>query len=72
VAASVRDLLDSRNRTVEKSGPDFWQKSQNRWNSRTYSLTLTYSFSSKNAKKSNKQERDENMENFFDEGGADD
>ena len=44
LALNVRDLLDSRSRSNKTWGDGFWQYSENRWHSRTISLTLTYNF----------------------------
>ena len=44
LALNVRDLLDSRSRENKTWGDGFWQYSQNRWHSRSVSLTLTYNF----------------------------
>ena len=44
LALNVRDLLDSRARRNITWGDGFWQFSENRWHSRTVSLTLTYNF----------------------------
>ena len=44
LALNVRDLLDSRARRNITWGDGFWQFSENRWHSRTISLTLTYNF----------------------------
>ncbi|MBQ5379725.1 MAG: TonB-dependent receptor, partial [Paludibacteraceae bacterium] len=48
LALNVRDILDSRARRNTTWGGDdtigFWQFSENRWHSRSISLTLTYNF----------------------------
>ena len=44
LALNVRDLLDSRARRNITWGDGFWQFSENRWHSRSISLTLTYNF----------------------------
>jgi hypothetical protein len=44
LALNVRDLLDSRARRNITWGEGFWQFSENRWHSRSISLTLTYNF----------------------------
>lgn len=44
LALNVRDLLDSRARRNTTWGDGFWQFSENRWHSRSISLTLTYNF----------------------------
>ena len=40
----MRDLADSRARRNTTWGEGFWQFSENRWHSRSISLTLTYNF----------------------------
>ena len=44
LALNARDLLDSRARRNTTWGDGFWQFSENRWHSRSISLTLTYNF----------------------------
>ena len=44
LALNVRDLLDSRARRNTTWGEGFWQFSENRWHSRSISLTVTYNF----------------------------
>ena len=44
LALNVRDLLDSRARRNTTWGDGFWQFSENRWHSRSISLTITYNF----------------------------
>ena len=51
LAFNVRDILDSRARRNTNWGDGFWQKSENRWHSRTVSLTLTYNFGTNQNKK---------------------
>ena len=64
LALNVRDLLDSRARRNITWGDGFWQFSENRWHSRTISLTLTYNFG-------NQQPRRRRPEGDF-SGGSDD
>ena len=51
LAFNVRDILDSRARRTTTWGDGFWQKQENRWHSRTVSLTLTYNFGTNQNKK---------------------
>lgn len=44
LAFNVRDILDSRARRNTSYSDDFWQYQENRWHSRTMSLSFTYSF----------------------------
>ena len=44
LALNVRDILDSRARRNTTWGDGFWQFSENRWHSRSVSLTLTWNF----------------------------
>lgn len=44
LALNVRDILDSRARRNTSYSDDFWQYQENRWHSRTISLSFTYSF----------------------------
>ncbi len=44
LAFNVRDILNSRARSNTKWGEGFWQFSENRWNSRMVSVSLTYNF----------------------------
>lgn len=46
LAFNARDILDSRARRNTTWGDGFWQNQENRWHSRTISLTLTYNFGS--------------------------
>ena len=51
LALNVRDLLDSRARRNITWGDGFWQFSENRWHSRSVSLTLTYNFGNQQGRK---------------------
>ena len=53
LALNVRDLLDSRARRNTTWGDEFWQFSENRWHSRSVSLTLTYSFGNTQSQRRN-------------------
>ena len=66
LALNVRDLLDSRARRNTTWGDGFWQFSENRWHSRTISLTLTYNFGNQTGKR--RSDRGDNMNG----GGGDD
>ena len=65
LALNVRDLLDSRARRNTTWGDGFWQYSENRWHSRTVSLTLTYNFGNQAGKR--RPDRGDSMN-----GGGDD
>ena len=74
LALNVRDLLDSRSRENKTWGDGFWQKQENRWHSRTVSLTLTYNFgTNQNKKKGPDGNMDMDMTSSYDEssGGMD-
>ncbi len=51
LALNVRDLLDSRARRNITWGDGFWQFSENRWHSRSISLTLTYNFGNQSGRR---------------------
>ena len=55
LALNVRDLLDSRARRNTTWGEGFWQFSENRWHSRTISLTLTYNFGNMQGRRKGRQ-----------------
>jgi len=65
LALNVRDLLDSRARRNVTWGDGFWQFSENRWHSRTISLTLTYNFGNQMGKRRGR-------DGEYGEGGGDD
>ena len=65
LALNVRDLLDSRARRNTTWGDGFWQFSENRWHSRSISLTVTYNFGNQNGRRRGRPEGDFN-------GGGDD
>lgn len=58
LALNVRDLLDSRARRNTTWGEGFWQFSENRWHSRTISLTITYNFGNQQGRRRNKMSDD--------------
>ena len=64
LALNVRDLLDSRARRNTTWGEGFWQFSENRWHSRSVSLTITYNFG-------NQQRRQRSDKGDFNGGGDD-
>ena len=64
LALNVRDLLDSRARRNTTWGEGFWQFSENRWHSRSVSLTITYNFG-------NQQRRQRPDKGDFNGGGDD-
>ena len=55
LALNVRDLLDSRSRRNTTWGEGFYQFSENRWHSRTVSLTLTYNFGNQQGHRRSRQ-----------------
>jgi len=55
LALNVRDLLDSRARSNTTWGEGFWQFSENRWHSRSVSLTLTYNFGNQQGRRRQNQ-----------------
>ncbi|MBR6305014.1 MAG: TonB-dependent receptor [Paludibacteraceae bacterium] len=65
LALNVRDLLDSRSRRNTTWGDGFWQFSENRWHSRTISLTLTYNFGNQSGKR--RSDRGDNMSGSSDD-----
>ena len=65
LALNVRDLLDSRARRNTTWGEGFWQFSENRWHSRSISLTVTYNFGNQNGRRRGR-------DGDFGEGGGDD
>ena len=65
LALNVRDLLDSRSRQNTTWGEGFWQYSQNRWHSRSISLTLTYNFGNQQPRRRGRPDGDYS-------GGSDD
>ncbi len=67
LALNVRDLLDSRARRNTTWGEGFWQFSENRWHSRTISLTITYNFG--NTQKRRFEKPEGNMDDDFDDSG---
>ena len=73
LAFNVRDILDSRARRNTTWGDGFWQKQENRWHSRTVSLTLTYNFgTNQNPKKRDGKDgnMDMDMSSGYEEGGG--
>ena len=58
LALNVRDLLDSRARRNITWGEGFWQFSENRWHSRSVSLTLTYNFGNQQGRKRGRPDGD--------------
>lgn len=75
IALNVRDLLNSRARKNTTWGDGFWQYQDNRWNSRTISLNITYNFGNGNNDKKRQQGQgpDSDMDmGGYSEGGGDD
>lgn len=58
LALNVRDLLDSRARRNNTWGDGFWQFSENRWHSRSISLTVTYNFGNQQGRRRGKEAGD--------------
>ena len=58
LALNVRDILDSRARRNITWGEGFWQFSENRWHSRSISLTLTYNFGNQQGRKRGRPDGD--------------
>ena len=72
LAFNVRDILDSRARRNTTWGDGFWQKQENRWHSRTVSLTLTYNFGTNQNKKKGPDKNMDGMDmsSSYEEGGG--
>lgn len=71
LAFNVRDILDSRARRNTSYSEDFWQYQENRWHSRTVSLSLTYSFGNMQKKGPVDGERmSENIDNTYSDNGS--
>ena len=72
LALNVRDLLDSRARRNTTWGDGFWQFSENRWHSRSISLTLTYNFGNQQPRRKGRQDGDMNGsgDDFDDSGNS--
>ena len=51
-------------------GDGFWQFSENRWHSRTISLTLTYNFGSNNNRRWNREDMQGGQEDIDDSGNS--
>ena len=72
LALNVRDLLDSRSRSNTTWGDGFWQFSENRWHSRTISLTVTYNFGNQQRRRPGRSDGDFNSgsDDFDDSGNS--
>ncbi|MBR6167954.1 MAG: TonB-dependent receptor [Paludibacteraceae bacterium] len=72
LALNVRDLLDSRARRNNTWGDGFWQFSENRWHSRSISLTLTYNFGNQQGRRRGRPDGDFNSggDDFDDSGNS--
>ena len=72
LALNVRDLLDSRARRNYTWGDGFWQFSENRWHSRSISLTLTYNFGNQQGRRRGRPDGDFNSggDDFDDSGNS--
>ena len=69
LALNVRDLLDSRARKNTTWGDGFWQYSENRWHSRSISLTITYNFGNQMGKRKGRQDGEFGGGDDFDDSG---
>ena len=69
LALNVRDLLDSRSRSSNTWGEGFWQFQENRWHSRTISLTLTYNFGTGQRKRGERPDGSLDSGDDFDDSG---
>ena len=69
LALNVRDLLDSRARRNITWGDGFWQFSENRWHSRSISLTLTYNFGNQQPRRRGRPDGDMGGGDDFDDSG---
>ena len=69
LALNVRDLLDSRARRNTTWGDGFWQFSENRWHSRTISMTITYNFGNTKNGRWNRDEMQGSGDDFGDDSG---
>ena len=69
LALNVRDILDSRARRNTTWGNGFWQFSENRWHSRSVSLTLTYNFGNNQLKRWNREDAGGAAEDMGDDSG---
>lgn len=69
LSLSVRDLLNSRSMSNTTWGDGFWQYRQQRWNSRTIAMTLTYSFGNMKSKPKKQPADNTAMSAYDSEGG---
>ena len=69
LALNVRDILDSRARRNTTWGDGFWQFSENRWHSRSVSLTLTYNFGNQQGRKRGRPDGEMSGSDDFDDSG---
>lgn len=72
LSLNVRDLLNSRSRTTTTWANNFWQYQQNKRNSRTISLTISYNFGNMKGKKDKKQPKSDVSIPSYSDGGMDD
>ena len=70
LALNVRDLLDSRARRNITWGDGFWQFSENRWHSRTISLTVTYNFGNQQRRRWERGDFDGGSDDMDDSGNG--
>ncbi|MBR6035194.1 MAG: TonB-dependent receptor [Paludibacteraceae bacterium] len=69
LALNVRDLLDSRARRNTTWGDGFWQFSENRWHSRSISLTITYNFGNQQRRRPGRPDGDMGGGDDMDDSG---
>ena len=69
LALNVRDLLDSRARRNTTWGEGFWQFSENRWHSRSVSLTVTYNFGNQQGRRRGRPDGDFSGGDDMDDSG---
>lgn len=71
LSLSVRDLLNSRNRSNTTFGDGFWQYQMRRWNSRTIACTVTYSFGNMRGKDKKPNNDNESLSAYDADSGDD-
>lgn len=73
LALNVQDLLNSRARQNTTFSDSFWQYTDNRWNSRNISLSLTWNFGNMNNTKKNEKMANSNSmsDSYYSGEGAD-
>jgi len=69
LALNVRDLLDSRARRNITWGDGFWQFGENRWHSRSISLTVTYNFGNQTGRRKGRPGEEMSGGDDYDDSG---